>query len=56
MAIQCIAGTIESGEYKGNMADFIRLLQMQKELEPDEPREIKVTWVEPGKIEPASKP
>lgn len=32
---------------KASVADYIRLVQLQKELDEDEPKEIKVTWVEP---------
>jgi hypothetical protein len=32
---------------KASLGDYIRLVQLQKELEEDEVREIKVTWVEP---------
>lgn len=31
---------------KPTLGDYIRLVQLQKELEYDEPREIRVTWVE----------
>jgi hypothetical protein len=34
-------------EPKGTLGDYIRLVQLQKELEGDEPRDITVTWVEP---------
>jgi hypothetical protein len=34
-------------EVKATLADYIRLVQLRKELEEDEPREIRVTWVEP---------
>ncbi|MEO5924143.1 MAG: hypothetical protein ABIR70_09970 [Bryobacteraceae bacterium] len=34
-------------EMKATLADYIRLVQLKKELEEDEPREIRVTWVEP---------
>lgn len=32
---------------KASLPDFIRLLQLQKELKQDNPKEIIVTWVEP---------
>ena len=32
---------------KASLGDYIRLVQLQKELEEEQPREIKVTWVEP---------
>src|SRR3954462_4746590 len=31
---------------KMNIADYIRLLQLQKELFDDTPRDIEVTWIE----------
>ena len=34
-------------DVKVSLGDYIRLVQLQKELEEDELREIKVTWVEP---------
>ena len=34
-------------EVKATLGDYIRLVQLQKDLEEDQPREIKVTWVEP---------
>jgi hypothetical protein len=36
------------------VGEFVRLLELQKELDGDEPKEIKVTWVEPGETEPTS--
>ena len=41
-------------DVKATFGDFIRLLQLQKELQVDEPREIKVTWIEPSETESAS--
>ena len=38
---------LEAGDVKATVADYIRLVQLQKELEEDEPTEIKVTWVDP---------
>ena len=32
---------------KASLGDYIRLVQLQKDLEEEEVREIKVTWVEP---------
>jgi hypothetical protein len=38
-------------ESKPSLGDYIRLLQLQKELEEEEPREIRLSWVEkPEKI------
>ena len=33
---------------KATLGDYIKLVQLQKELDEDEPREIRVTWVEPA--------
>lgn len=38
-------------ELKATLGDFIRLLQLQKELQEEQPREVKVQWVEPSKEE-----
>jgi len=51
---QVIKGVLEkmekqmSGEgMKATMGDYIRLVQLHKELDEESPKEIKVTWVEP---------
>lgn len=39
---------------KVSLGDYIRLVQLRKELEEDDVREIKVTWVDPeGPVETA---
>jgi hypothetical protein len=40
-------------EVKATLGDYIRLVQLQKELEEEEPRDITVTWVEPEQKEPS---
>jgi len=45
-AIQQIGEKIENNELKPTVGDFIRLLQLEKELLEEAPREIKVSWVE----------
>ncbi len=42
---------LSEDEVKATLGDYIRLVQLQKELEEDETREIKVTWVEPETTE-----
>jgi len=47
-------------DVKASLGDYIRLVQLHKELDEETPREIKVTWVEPEGTErttelPASK-
>jgi hypothetical protein len=53
-AIESIEQKLGSSDVKATFADFIRLLQLQKELQVDEPREIKVTWIDPNEQESAS--
>ncbi len=55
-AILNIEEKLESNEVKATIGDFIRLLQLEKELEKDRPRDIRVTWVEPApeELEPVS--
>ena len=37
---------VTAEDVKATISDVIRLLQLQKELESEEPREIKVQWIE----------
>ncbi len=37
---------VTADDVKASIGDVIRLLQLQKELEHEEPREIKVQWIE----------
>jgi len=50
--LQSFEEKLEKKELKGTLGDFIRLLQLEKELEDEQPKEIEVRWVEPS--EPAS--
>jgi hypothetical protein len=34
-------------DVKATLGDYIRLMQLQQELEEDEPKDITVTWVDP---------
>lgn len=38
---------ITDGEVKATLGDYIRLVQLEKELEEEEPGEITVRWVDP---------
>ncbi len=42
---------LSGDDMKATLGDYIRLIQLQKEMDEDEPREIKVTWVEPEETE-----
>lgn len=44
--IQSIEAKLDSEQIKGSVGDLIRLLQIQKELEDEQPKEITVTWVD----------
>jgi hypothetical protein len=37
--------------FKPTVADFIRLLQLHKEFEAQQPRNIEVTWIDPPTIQ-----
>lgn len=48
-----IEARLEAETGKASVADYIRLLQLERELEENEPpREIKVTWVEKKSPQP----
>lgn len=49
--IQNLEKRLMNDELKATVGDLIRLVQLEKELHDDQPREIKVTWVEPRKVE-----
>jgi hypothetical protein len=53
-AIQRMEEKLGSADVKATFGDFIKLLQLQKEMQVDQPREIKVTWIEPSETESAS--
>ena len=44
---------LNEGDLKLTWADYLKLIQIEKESEDGEPKEIKVTWVDPL---PTSKP
>ena len=39
---------LEGDQIKPSVGDYLRLLQYREEMEADEPKEIRVTWVEPA--------
>jgi signal recognition particle GTPase len=45
--IEKLEKKLTSEDVKPSVSDLIRLLQLDKELEDEQPREIKVSWVEP---------
>ncbi len=46
--LHSIEQRLAKDELKATLSDFIRLLQLQKELEDEQPKEIEVRWVEPS--------
>jgi len=53
-AIESMEHKLAASDVKATFGDFIRLLQLQKELQVEQPREIKVTWIDPSEKESAS--
>jgi|HubBroStandDraft_4_1064222.scaffolds.fasta_scaffold2292750_1 hypothetical protein len=45
-AIGALEDKLHSPELKGTAADLARLLQMEKELTPELPHEVRVQWVD----------
>jgi hypothetical protein len=44
---QRVEAKLCKGIAKATLADYVRLVQLEKDLDEDEPREIRVTWVDP---------
>lgn len=54
-AIELFEQKLAQGEVKPTVGEYVRLLELQKEISADEPREIRVTWVEPDETESSTK-
>jgi hypothetical protein len=52
-ATQGFEARLKGSDLKLTLADYLKLIQMEKEIDDGKPREIKVTWVNPA---PTSKP
>jgi len=46
--------SLKKGEVKLTVGDFVRLVQLRQGLHEEEPKEIRVTWVEPPEKESAN--
>ena len=46
-SIPAIVQRAAQNDLKPSMGDYMKLLQLERELDHDSPKEIKVTWVEP---------
>jgi len=54
--LDSIQQRVKVEEIKATLGDFIRLLQLRRELEEDELREVDVTWKDPSEEEPVPEP
>ena len=45
--IQNMELKLKAEEFKPSLADYLKLVAMEKEIGEEEPKEIRVTWVEP---------
>jgi len=52
-AIQAFEENLEGK--KVTVADYLRLVQLQKEIDGDEPKDIECTWVEPDETKSSDK-
>ena len=50
--IERVEQKLGEGDVKATVSDYIRLVQLQKELEEAEPRDIEVRWVDPEEALP----
>ncbi len=46
-AAEAFEKKINADDLKPSLAEYLKLLQMEQEIEAESPKEIKVTWVEP---------
>jgi hypothetical protein len=51
-AVKAIEDRLEAKDFKPTMGDYLKLLQLEHEMDEESPREVKVTWVEPAASEP----
>jgi hypothetical protein len=47
-AIKSVEERIQAKDFKPTIAEFLKLVQLSKELAQDDVKEIRVTWVEPA--------
>jgi hypothetical protein len=47
-AIKSVEERIQANDFKPTIAEFLKLVQLSKELAQDDLKEIRVTWVEPA--------
>ena len=54
-AISGMQARLTSGEFKPTLGDYLKLLQLEKEMAEGGPTEIKVTWVDPESLSKTGK-
>ena len=52
--IEKFQAQINQEDFKATVGDYIRLMQLREELSDEEPKEIRVTWVEPVEQKPSN--
>ena len=52
--IDKIEKKLAANELKPTVGDYIRLLQLEQELDDEQPTEIKVSWIDPAEKDHAS--
>lgn len=53
--IEGMEAKLKSSEFKPTLSEYVKLLQLEKELEEGAPTEIKVTWVDPALLSSTEK-
>ena len=54
-AMNGIEERMKAKDFKPTVGDYLKLLQLEKELEDEGPKEIRVTWVDPAVTSEPSK-
>ncbi len=54
LVMESIEDKLRAKELNATVGDFIRLMQLEKELGGEQPKEIKVSWIEPSEKEHVS--
>lgn len=49
-AITGMENRLKSADFKPTLSEYLKLLQMEKEMEEDGPTEIQVTWIDPASL------
>jgi hypothetical protein len=52
--LKSVEKKLTAKDVKATLGDYIKLVQLQKEMDDEQPREIRVTWVEPEETKSGS--